>query len=165
MTLPNPISGSTVSEEIEYKAKHLKREINPIIGILEDPESEEKSVAQIADEIIGALDEVRDKQNAVCVVARVSYDHGLTWQFFVMGPYKSRAVAKQKGEALTSSGASWTCKWLMFDMVKDYRAFLKALVPTEDEGSAWAGSVPASLIRETKWIEPPEEGGPPLEES
>lgn len=141
-------------EEIQYKPKHLKREINPIIGILEDPESEEKSVAQIADEIVTALDDVRADQNAVCIVARVSYDHGETWQFFVMGPYKSRTIAKAKGEGLVSGGAKHAAKWLMFDMVKDQRKFLKELASSDDETSAWTGEVPAKLIRETVWLEP-----------
>lgn len=151
-----------MTEEIEYKVKHLKREVNPIIGILEDDESEDKSTAQVADEIITALDDVRDQYNQVGIIARVSYDHGETWQFFVMGPYKNRTAAKAKGEGLTSSGAKYQVRWLMFDMVKDARKFLRELVPSEEAGSTWAGEVPKSLIRETRWIEP-EEGGPPLE--
>ncbi len=150
-----------MSEEIEYKPKHLKREINPIIGILEDEESEDKSVAQIADEIITALDEVRSKQSQYCIVARVSMDLGETWQFFVMGPYKSMAVAKSKGESLVTFAAGRVA-WLRFAMVTDHRQFLKDMVPKETT-SAWAGEVPVSLIRTTTWIEP-EEGGPPQEE-
>lgn len=145
-----------MTEEVEYKPKNLKRELNPIIGILEDPDSEEKSIAQIADEIINALDEVRSGYNQVGIVARVSYDHGDTWQYFLMGPYKNKTAAKAKGEGLTSSGAKYQVKWLMFDMVKDARKFLRELVPSEGEGSAWAGEVPKSLIRETRWIEPEE---------
>lgn len=150
-----------MSDQSEYKPKHLKRELNPIIAILEDEESEEKDIVQIADEIITALDEVRSKQAQYCVVARISLDHGETWQFFVMGPYKSMAVAKSKGESLVTF-APGQIKWLRFAMVTDHRQFLKDMMPKETS-SAWAGEIPVSLIRTTAWIEP-EEGGPPQRE-
>ncbi len=139
-------------EEIEYKPKNLKGELKPIIEILESEESEEKSVAQIADEVVSALDEVRAKKNQVCIVARVSLDHGQTWQFFVMGPYKSLAVAKQKGESLAGMGNA-IVKWLRFTMVKDHREFIKELTPKE-KMSAWEGEVPQALVKSTVWVEP-----------
>lgn len=144
-----------MTEEIEYKPKNLKGELKPIIAILEDEESEEKSVAQIADEIVSALDEVRSKKNQVCVVARVSLDHGVTWQFFVMGPYKSMAVAKQKGESLAGM-TNAIVKWLRFTMVSDHREFMKELIPKDEKMSAWVGEVPTRLIKETVWVEPDE---------
>lgn len=143
-----------VEESIEYKIKHLKREVNPIIGILEDPESEEKPIAQIADEIITALDDVRSEYNQVCIVARVSYDGGDTWEFFTMGPYKSRSIAKQKGEGLNVPGGKYECKWLIFDMARDAKAFLKGAEPPKESASAWTGEVQARQVVETKWIEP-----------
>lgn len=149
--------------ESPYKPKALKRELNPIIGILEDPESEGKSIAQVADEIITALDEVRSKQNQVCIVARTSLDDGQTWQFFVMGPYKSMSVAKAKGESLATAFMNYTVKWLRFAMVNDHRAFLKDLQPPE-KMSAWVGEVPVSRIRSTTWIEPEDAGGSSREE-
>lgn len=139
----------------DFKPKNLKGEIKPIIEILESEESEEKSVAQIADEIVSALDEVRAKKNQVAIVARVSPDHGKTWEFFVMGPYKSMAVARQKGEALMNA-SKYPTRWLRFTMVSDVRQFMKDLVPPEESASAWVGEVPVSLISETVWIEPGE---------
>lgn len=143
-----------VEEPIEYKTKGLKREITPIIRILEDPESEEKSIAQIADEIISAIDEVRSSYSQVCIVARVSYDGGDTWEFFVGGPYKSRAIAKSKGESLNVPGGKYVCKWLIFDMSKDMKALLKAAEPVEEGQSAWTKEVHLRQVLETRWIEP-----------
>ena len=139
----------------DFKPKNLKGELKPIIAILESEESEEKSVAQIADEIVSALDEVRAKKNQVAIIARVSPDHGKTWKFFVMGPYKSMSIAKQKGESLMTA-SKYPIRWMRFTMVSDARTFLKELIPPEEPASAWVGEVPMSLVSETIWIEPEE---------
>lgn len=91
----------------------------------------------------------------------MSYDGGDTWEFFVGGPYKSRSIAKAKGEGLNVPGGKYECKWLIFNMSRDMKALLKAAEPVEEGVSAWTKEVQLRQVVETRWIEPLE----PPEES
>lgn len=149
-------------------AKHLKRETNPIIEILSDPDLEDASSEELADMILDRLKEVQReaaknaaKKPVYAIVARVSYDCGVSWQFYTAGPYSTRSEARTKGESMcVASGGD--VRWMIFEMVQDTRAFLKnereIRRPTEWSPirQDWVGEVPPSLIRETVWVEPEE---------
>lgn len=150
------------SDLVEYRRRHLVSEVKPIVAILEDEEAEEWSVEEVADRIIDALDAVREKKSLYCVIARVSFDCGETWQFFVTGPYKTPGAARTKGESLLAASGG-DVKWLSLQMVRDPRTFLKderdIRRPKDGDlgGSAWSGEVPESAVRVTAWIEPIQE--------
>lgn len=146
--------------------KHLKRETNPIIEILSDPELEEASSEELADLILDRIKEVQReaaknaaKKAVYAIVARVSFDCGASWQYFIAGPYGTRSEARSRAETmLNASGGD--VRWRVFEMVQDGRSFLKeerdVRRPTEWSSiqQDWVGEVPSSLIRETTWIEP-----------
>lgn len=78
----------------------LKREINALLPILEDPANADKTAEEIAEELISALDATRAEHNRLAVVAQYSLDHGDTWHHAVLGPFSTRSesAARQAAE-------------------------------------------------------------------
>lgn len=147
----------------------LKGEINTVIRILEEAdedlargtaEDELATFEDIAIRIIEALDELRAKKSMASIVARFSADNGKTWKFFLYGPYKSKAIAKQKSGGLFPPGSPLQVKWMILDHVKDFRKDILAEFKDTKEVSGWdKDHVPVELLRSTEWVEPisPEE--------
>ena len=148
-------------------AGHLKRETKPIIEILSDASLEDASSEDLADLILDRIKEVQkeaarraEAKPVYALVARVSFDCGTSWQYFISGPYSTRSEARGKADsAFTASGGEIRC--MVFEMVQDVRSFLvnerAVRRPTKWNPMAqkWQGEVPASsLIRETTWMEP-----------
>lgn len=147
-------------------AKHLKRETGPIIEILSDASLEDASSEDLADLILDRIKEVQRealknaaKKPLYAIVARVSFDCGASWQFYIAGPYSTRSEARTKGESMcVASGGE--VRWMIFEMVQDPRAFLKnereVRRPTKWSSvrQDWVGEVQSSAIRLTTWMEP-----------
>lgn len=143
----------------------LKGEIKAVVSILEQAEEasyweheigdEPVTVEMVAKAIIEELDEYRSKKSMASIVARFSADNGRTWKFFLYGPYKSKAVAKQKSGGLFPPGSPLQVKWMILDHVKDFRKDVLAEFKDAEEASAWdKDSVPVELLRSTEWVEP-----------
>jgi hypothetical protein len=81
----------------------LKREINALLPILENPANADKSSEEIAAELIDALDDTRATHNRLAVVAQYSIDQGETWHHAVLGPFstRSQSAARQAAEGFT----------------------------------------------------------------
>lgn len=157
-------------------AKHLAREMKPVVEILASEENEDLSAEEIAELILDAVKDVQGKAAKAAaerdakkpkfvVVARISLDQGATWEFFVSKQYDTRTKAVHAGEALYSgTRGHLSVKWLALQVVEDFSALYKALEgeSKEDESSAWVtGSVPLAAVKRTVWIEPEgEDDGP-----
>lgn len=148
----------------------LKGEVKTVVAVLEEADDvtqkaieqgeELPSLEYVATKIIEDLDEYRSKKSMASIVARFSTDNGRTWKFFLYGPYKSKAIAKQKSGGLFPPGSPLQVKWLILDHVKDFRKDVLAEFKDAQEASAWdKDHVPVELLRSTEWVEPnsPEE--------
>lgn len=138
----------------------LKAEIKAVCSVLREFDEaidaeEEISEEEVATRIIEALDEYRAKKSMASIVARFSADNGKTWKFFLYGPYKSKAVARQKSGGLFPPGSPLQVKWMIFDHVKDFRKEILAEFKDAPEASGWdKNAVPVELLRYTGWVEP-----------
>lgn len=144
----------------------LKGEIKVVAAVLEEADDvaekaieageDPPTIEYVATQIIEALDEYRDGKATFTILACYHANNG--WKFFTYGPFKSRAVAKQKSGGLFPPGSPFRVRWLILENVKNFKnqvvGDLKAIK------SAWDGdSVPDRLIRSVEFIEPftPEE--------
>lgn len=138
----------------------LKGEIKVVCSVLQEFDEAIDSgdvidETEVATRIIEALDEHRDKKSMASIVARFSADNGKTWKFFLYGPYKSKAVARQKSGGLFPPGSPLQIKWMILDHVKDFRKEVLAEFKDAQEASAWdKDHVPVELLRSTEWVEP-----------
>lgn len=143
----------------------LKGEIKAVVAVLEEADDVAQRAAEVgedpptleyvASKIIEDLDELRSKKSMATIVARFSADNGKTWKFFLYGPYKSKAIAKQKSGGLFPPGSPLQVKWMILDHVKDFRKDVLAEFKDAQEASAWdKDSVPVELLRSTEWVEP-----------
>lgn len=143
----------------------LKTEIKAVVNVLLEAEDVAERALEagedpptfdyVATRIIEDLDELRSKKSMVSIVARFSADNGKTWQFFLYGPYKSKAVAKQKSGGLFPPGSPLQVKWMVLDHVKDFRKEVLAEFKDTQEVSGWdKNKVPVELLSVTQWVEP-----------
>lgn len=143
----------------------LKSEIKAVIAVLEEADDVAERAAEVGEDpptmeyvatkIIEDLDELRSKKSMVSIVARFSADSGKTWKFFLYGPYKSKAIAKQKSGGLFPPGSPLQVRWLILDHVKDFRKEVLAEFKDAQQASGWdKDHVPIELLRSTQWVEP-----------
>ena len=148
----------------------LKTEVKAVVAVLEEADDvaaraadlgeDPPTIEYVATKIIEDLDDLRSKKSMASIIARFSADNGKTWKFFLYGPYKSKAIAKQKSGGLFPQNSPLQVKWLILDHVKDFRKEVLAAFKDADEASAWdLNRVPVELLRSTEWVEPiqPEE--------
>lgn len=142
----------------------LKGELKVVMAVLEEADdvaeraladnADPPSMEYVATKIIEDLDEYRDKKSMTSILARFSADSGRTWKFFLYGPYKSKAVARQKSGGLFPPGSPLQVRWLAIDHVKDFKKEILAEFK-EAQSSAWDKNyVPEALLRSIEWVEP-----------
>ncbi len=136
-------------------------EIKVVLEVLEKfntraDKGEEFEAEEVAMAGIEALDEYRSKKPQFANLAVFSDDGGANWYAALMGPYKSRAIAKSKSGGLFPPGSGLSMKWLTMAMPKDFRKEVLAYFKSKgEEVSAWQkDSIPIELLRRVAFMEP-----------
>ena len=116
----------------------LRREIDAVADILEDETNADKTIEELAEELILALDAVRAKMNRLAVVARYTWDQE-TWHLAVLGPISTTAnkAALDLGAGMRGSpGHPGSGKFMLAPIYANTRDAWAAIKPSDERKAA-----------------------------
>lgn len=112
-----------------------RTEIKAVAALLEDESNEELDSLQMAERVIQAIDEIREKSSRWVAVGRLTVketrDHGPTHGLYVVGPFSTPLQAQRAGEGLWHDSRYWSSKgqWHRAPVVSKARSAWDAIKP------------------------------------
>jgi hypothetical protein len=112
----------------------LIREINALAAVLSDPDNQDKSPEDIAEEIITALDDLRSQTHRLAVVAQYQWTGGEP-TVAVLGPFSTRApgAARAVGGGMAGTAQGGSGRFMLVPAYANVRAAWDAVKPASKE--------------------------------
>lgn len=111
-----------------------RKEVNALAAILTDPDNQDKSPEDIAEELIEALDDLRSQTHRIAVVAQYQWTGGEP-TVAVLGPFSTRAptAARAVGGGMAGTAQGGSGRFMLVPAYASVKAAWDAIKPPSKE--------------------------------